>query len=49
MRMPKATTAVILGSREALGFLARSAALAAILLLDNDEVVSLPGIEAWLA
>ena len=44
-----AKSAVILGSREALGFLARSACLAAILLLDTDEVVSLPGIEAWLA
>jgi len=44
-----AKSAVILGSREALGFLTRSAALAAILLLDTDEVVSLPGIEAWLA
>jgi thiamine biosynthesis lipoprotein len=44
-----AKSAVILGSREALGFLARSAALAAILLLDDGSVVSLPGIEAWLA
>ncbi len=44
-----AKSAVILGSRDALGFLARSAALAAILLLDTDDVVSLPGIEAWLA
>jgi thiamine biosynthesis lipoprotein len=44
-----AKSAVILGSRDALGFLARSAALAAILLLADDSVVSLPGIEAWLA
>lgn len=44
-----AKSAVILGSREALRFLAQSAALAAILLLETDEVVSLPGIEAWLA
>ena len=44
-----AKSAVILGSRDALGFLARSAALAAILLIEDDSVVSLPGIEAWLA
>lgn len=44
-----AKSAVILGSADALGFLARSAALAAILLLESDDVVSLPGIEAWLA
>lgn len=44
-----AKSAVILGSHEALGFLARSAALAAILLLEDGSVVSLPGVEAWLA
>ena len=44
-----AKSAVILGSRDALGFLARSAALAAILLLDSTTIVSLPGIESWLA
>ncbi len=44
-----AKSAVILGSRDALGFLARSAALAAILLLEDGNVLSLPGIEAWLA
>jgi hypothetical protein len=44
-----AKSAVILGSREALGFLARSAALTAILLLEDGSLVSLPGIEAWLA
>ncbi|MEO8625269.1 MAG: FAD:protein FMN transferase [Candidatus Limnocylindrales bacterium] len=44
-----AKSAVILGSHEALGFMARSAALAAILLLDDNSVVSLPGVEAWLA
>ena len=44
-----AKTAVILGSRDALGFLARSAAHAAIVLLDSGEVCCLPGIESWLA
>jgi thiamine biosynthesis lipoprotein len=43
-----AKSAVILGSREALGFLVRSAALAAILLLESGEVAALPGTEAWL-
>jgi hypothetical protein len=44
-----AKSAVILGSREALGFLARSAALAAIVLLDSGEIAALPGTEVWLA
>ena len=44
-----AKTAVILGSRDALGFLARSAAHAAIVLLESGEVCCLPGIESWLA
>jgi thiamine biosynthesis lipoprotein len=44
-----AKSAVILGSREALGFMVRSAALAAILLLESGELACLPGTEAWLA
>ena len=44
-----AKSAVILGSGAALGFLNRSAALAAIMLLEGDDVVAMPGIEAWLA
>jgi thiamine biosynthesis lipoprotein len=44
-----AKSAVILGSADALAFMSRSAALAAILLLENDDVVALPGVEAWLA
>lgn len=44
-----AKSAVILGSDEALPFLERSAALAAILLLESGQVACLPGIEAWLA
>lgn len=44
-----AKSAVILGSRAALGFLVRSAAHAVILLLDSGELVALPGTDAWLA
>ena len=44
-----AKTAVILGSAEALSYLDRSAALAAVLLLDDGRVASLAGVEAWLA
>jgi thiamine biosynthesis lipoprotein len=44
-----AKSAVILGSRDALGFLVRSAALAAILLFDSDELAAMPGTETWLA
>jgi thiamine biosynthesis lipoprotein len=44
-----AKSAVILGSRDALGFLVRSAALAAILLLESGALAALPGTEAWLA
>ena len=44
-----AKTAVVLGSREAIGYLARSAALTAILLLDDGRLACLPGVEAWLA
>jgi len=44
-----AKSAVILGSREARGFLARSAALAAVVLLDSGEIAALPGTEVWLA
>ncbi len=44
-----AKTAVILGSDAALPLLAASAAQAAILLLDTDELLALPGSETWLA
>lgn len=44
-----AKSAVILGSREAYTFLSRSAALAAILLLDTDELIATPETERWLA
>ena len=44
-----AKSAVILGSAQALGHLDRSAALAAVLLLESGDVVCLPGIESWLA
>lgn len=44
-----AKSAVILGSAAALAFLDRSAALAAILLLESGDVACLPGIDAWLA
>lgn len=44
-----AKAAVILGSDPALDYLARSAALAAVLLLESGELACLPGIEAWLA
>jgi hypothetical protein len=40
---------VILGSDGALEFLDRSAALAAIVLLESGDVCCLPGIESWLA
>ena len=44
-----AKTAVILGARDAYAFLERSAAMTAILLLDCDDIVALPGVEKWLA
>ncbi len=44
-----AKSAVILGSRAAYGFLSGSAALAAILLLQNDDLIATPGTEQWLA
>jgi thiamine biosynthesis lipoprotein len=44
-----AKSAVILGSESALGFLSRSAALTAILLLESGEVVAMPEVEKWLA
>jgi thiamine biosynthesis lipoprotein len=44
-----AKAAVILGSRDALRFLDRSAAHAALLLLESGELACLPGIERWLA
>jgi thiamine biosynthesis lipoprotein len=44
-----AKTAVILGSVEALKFLDRSAALAAVVLLESGDICCLPGIESWLA
>lgn len=44
-----AKTALILGSEAALPLLAASATQAAILLLASDELLALPGTEAWLA
>lgn len=44
-----AKSAVILGAERALPFLFRSAAQAAILLLESGELVALPGVESWLA
>ncbi len=44
-----AKSAVILGAREAYEFLTRSSSLAAILLLDCDDIVATPGTEKWLA
>ena len=44
-----AKSAVILGSRDAYRFLTRSSAHAAILLLDSDELIAIPGTEQWLA
>ena len=44
-----AKAAVIVGSRDALGYLSRSPALAAILLLESGELACLPGVESWLA
>ena len=44
-----AKSAVILGSQAAYAFLERSAAQAAILLLESDELVAMPGVERWLA
>lgn len=44
-----AKTAVIVGSDAALGFLDKSAALAAMLLLESGDVACLEGIESWLA
>ena len=44
-----AKTAVILGSRECLGFLSKSAAHACLLLLESGELACLPGVDRWLA
>lgn len=44
-----AKTAVILGSRAAAAYLGRSAAHAAVLLLDSGELMATPGTEGWLA
>jgi len=44
-----AKTAVILGSERAFGFLSSSAALAAVLLLENSDVLAMPGTDKWLA
>jgi len=44
-----AKSAVILGSHRAHEFLARSSAHAAVLLLECDDLVALPGTERWLA
>jgi len=44
-----AKSAVILGARRAYSFLTHSSALAAILLLDCDDLIATPGTEKWLA
>jgi FAD:protein FMN transferase len=44
-----AKAAVILGSRDGARFLARSAAHAAVLLLESGALVTTPGTELWLA
>ncbi len=44
-----AKSAVILGSQDALGFLERSAAQTAIMLLESGDIVATPGVERWLA
>jgi hypothetical protein len=44
-----AKSAVILGARDAYHFLTHSSALAAILLLDCDDLIATPGTERWLA
>lgn len=44
-----AKAAVILGSTGALRYLSRSAAHAALLLLDSGDVLTSPGTEVWLA
>ena len=44
-----AKAAVIRGSDDGLAFLGRSAAYAAVLLLDTDVVIATPDIERWLA
>lgn len=44
-----AKSAVILGARAAYPFLTTSSALAAILLLECDDLVATPGTERWLA
>ena len=44
-----AKAAVVLGSTGAQHYLARSAAQAALLLLDSGEVTTSPGTEGWLA
>ena len=44
-----AKSAVILGARAAYPFLIRSSALAAVLLLESDDLIATPGTERWLA
>ena len=44
-----AKAALILGAAAGLRYLARSAAHAAVLLLETDEVVTSPGTDRWLA
>jgi thiamine biosynthesis lipoprotein len=44
-----AKTAVILGSRDALAFLSKSAAHTALLLLESGDLACLPGVDRWLA
>jgi thiamine biosynthesis lipoprotein len=44
-----AKSAVILGADRAHSFLSHSSSLAAVLLLDSDEVIATPGTQEWLA
>jgi len=44
-----AKTAVILGSRDALRYLSRSAAHTSLLLLESGDLACLPGVDRWLA
>ena len=44
-----AKAAVILGSTAGIAFLERSAAQAAIVLVESGQVLALRGTEAWLA
>ena len=44
-----AKTALILGSRDALAFLSKSAAHTCLLLLESGQLACMPGVDRWLA